>query len=372
VAVDLLIHGGIVVGSNAAIKQDVAVDKGVITALDEELHLDAKEVIDATNLYLMPGLIDAHVHFNEPGRNHWEGFATGSAGLAAGGGTLFIDMPLNSTPPLLDRDTFVAKCRAAEAATTTDFAFWGGLTPDNLEHLPELAELGVVGFKAFMSDSGIAEFKAVDDLSLLEGMRIAAELDLPVMVHAESDTLTRALTWRIRSGGGGSARDYLASRPILAELEAIQRALLFAEETGARLHLAHVSSAKGIALASKAKANGVQVSCETCPHYLHFDEDALERLGAIAKCAPPLRPNSERRGLWRALLAGKIDLIASDHSPCPPELKEAEDFFEAWGGVAGVQSTLGVLLSNQEQEGLSLQKIASLGGSRSALRQISL
>lgn len=359
-AVDLLIRGSTVVRPNAVVKQDVAVEGGIITALEEELHLDAKEVIDAANLYLMPSLIDAHVHFNEPGRSHWEGFATGSAGLAAGGGTLFIDMPLNSTPPLLDRSAFVAKRRAAEASAHTDFAFWGGLTPRNLERLPELAELGVVGFKAFMSDSGIAEFQAVDDLSLFEGMRIAAELDLPVAVHAESDALTRTITQRIRSSGGRSARDYLASRPLFTELEAIQRALLLAEETGAQLHLVHVSCGEGVVLATRAKARGVRVSVETCPHYLHFDENALEQLGAIAKCAPPLRPEREQRALWQALRAGEIDLIASDHSPCPPELKEPADFFEAWGGIAGVQSTLEVLLSHREQEGVPLQQIAAL------------
>lgn len=361
-ALDLIVRGGRLVQGAGVRRADLGVAGGRIVALQEELADDAADTIDAAGLLVLPGVIDAHVHFNEPGRTHWEGLASGSAALAAGGGTLFIDMPLNSSPPVLDRASLLAKRAAAEASSHTDFALWGGLTPANLDRLPELAEAGVVGFKAFMSDSGLDEFAAVDDLSLLEGMRTAAALGLPVAVHAESESLTRALTRRAREAGRtrpSDYRDYLASRPALAELEAIGRAILFARETGCSLHVVHVSTAAGVALVRDARAAGVRVSCETCPHYLHFSAEDMERLGARLKCAPPLRASAERDALWRAL--DEIDLIASDHSPCPPELKAQGDIFEAWGGIAGVQSTLAVLLSRRDDAaGLTLERIARL------------
>ncbi len=324
---------------------DLAVENGSIVGVGEVGA--ARHEVSADGLHVFPGLIDAHVHFNEPGRTHWEGFASGSAALAAGGGTLFLEMPLNADPPLLTPDTFNAKRAAAERSSLTDFAFWGGLTPDNLDQLEPLAACGVVGFKAFMANSGIPEFRAADDLTLLEGMHRAAALGLPVAVHAESEALTGALSAGIRAAGGRGVSDYLASRPMIAELEAIQKALLFAEETGAEVHVVHVSTARGVQLVREAAARGVRATCETCPHYLYFSENDLQRADprscAALKCAPPLRSERERLALLNAL--EHIDLIASDHSPAPPDLKTSEDFFEVWGGVSGVQVTLLVLLS---------------------------
>jgi allantoinase len=343
VAVDLVVRRGELVTAEGVRRGDLAVDSGVIVAIEDEFGGRARRELDALGLLLFPGLIDIHVHFNEPGRD-WEGFASGSAALAAGGGTTFADMPLNSDPPLLDAKAFEAKRAAGEAASVTDFALWGALTPDSLERLPELAACGAIGFKAFMSASGIPEYRTADDLTLFEGMRLAAELGLPVAVHAESDALTAALTERFRRQGRRGARDYLASRPVIAELEAIQRALLFAEETGCQLHIVHVSTARGVALVEEAKARGVKVSCETCPHYLLFTDDDLERLGAVLKCAPPLRDEATRDALVASLRAGRIDLVASDHSPASGDLKGGDDFFAIWGGVAGVQSTLNALL----------------------------
>ena len=365
---DLIIRGGTLVTPGGLVQADVAVQDGVIANIEPEPTGAASEELDASGLHVFPGLIDAHVHFNEPGRTHWEGFATGSAALAAGGGTLFFDMPLNSSPPVLDRESFLAKKTAAEASSLTDFALWGGLTPENLERLPDLAELGVVGFKAFMSDSGLDDFKAADDLTLFEGMAMAAQLSLPVAVHAESEALTRGFTEKIRAVGGRGVRDYLATRPVVAELEAIGRALLFAEATGADLHIVHVSTARGVALVADAKDRGVRVSCETCPHYLHFTDEDMMRLGAVVKCAPPLRSDNERAALWEAVLRGEVDFIASDHSPSPPDLKEKEDFFEVWGGIAGVQSTLNVLLTDRFAHGLPLQTIARLTATAPAER----
>ena len=365
---DLIVRGGTLVTPSGPIQADVAVQDGVIAEIAPELTGAASEAFDAAGLHVFPGLIDAHVHFNEPGRAHWEGFATGSAALAAGGGTLFFDMPLNSSPPVLDRESFLAKKTAAEASSLTDFALWGGLTPENLARLPDLAELGVVGFKAFMSESGMDDFTAADDLTLFEGMKMAAQLGLPVAVHAESEALTRGFTEKIRAVGGKGVRDYLATRPVVAELEAISRALLFAEATGADLHIVHVSTARGVALVADAKDRGVRVSCETCPHYLRFTDEDMMRLGAPAKCAPPLRSDNERAALWEAVLRGEVDLIASDHSPSPPDLKAREDFFEVWGGIAGVQSTLDVLLTDRLAHGLPLSKIARLTSTAPAER----
>jgi len=350
---DLAVRGGLLVTPEAVVPGDLAVEGGVIAEVGETFGGGRLEV-DAEGLHVFPGLIDAHVHFNEPGRTHWEGFASGSAALAAGGGTLFFDMPLNADPPLLTPADFHAKRAAAERASLTDFALWGGLTPDNLGQLEALAACGVVGFKAFMADSGVPEFRAADDLTLLEGMRRAAALGVPVAVHAESEALTRGLSARMRAAGGRGVADYLASRPVVAELEAIQKALLFAEETGAELHVVHVSTARGVAMVRAAASRGVRATCETCPHYLVFSEaDLLER-GAALKCAPPLRPEGERAALLNAL--ADVDLIASDHSPAPPDLKTAPDFFEVWGGVSGVQATLGALLSL----GVSPERVAAL------------
>lgn len=365
---DLIIRGGTVVGYDGVKQGDVVIENGQIIEVSDSVTGSSKAEINADGLHIFPGLIDVHVHFNEPGRAEWEGITTGSSALAAGGGTLFVDMPLNSSPPVLNKESFLAKKQAAEASSVTDFALWGGLTPDNLEHLEELAELGVIGFKAFMSNSGIEDFKAVDDLSLYQGMTKAAQLGLPVAVHAESEAITSALTRQIRDKGGKSIRDYLQSRPVIAELEAINRALLFAKETSCDLHIVHVSSSRGVALVTEARKQGISVTCETCPHYLHLTDDAVEKLGAVAKCAPPLRSNDERNALWQNVVRGEVDMIASDHSPSSPDLKERDDFFAVWGGLSGVQSSLQILLTHHVEQGLGLEQITALTAKNPAER----
>lgn len=357
---DLIVRGGNLVTPEGVREADLGVLGGQIVQIRQEITEPARQVVPASGKYVFPGLVDVHVHFNEPGQAHWEGIETGSAALAAGGGTLFFDMPLNSLPCTLDGPSFDQKLEALLARSYTDFALWGGLTPKNLERLPELAERGVIGFKAFMCNSGLPEFPACDDATLYEGMRLAARLGLPVAVHAESEVLTAHMTQKMRRKGQ-SWREYLASRPIFTELEAIQRALLLAQETGCKLHIVHISSGAGVALASEAKARGVDVSLETCPHYLAFTEEDLERLGAVGKCAPPLRSAPEQERLWQEVLKDTVDLIGSDHSPCPPELKQGDDFFVLWGGIAGVQSTLSVMLTEGwQRRGLALERIAVL------------
>ena len=362
--IDAVVRGGVVVTPRGRHPADIGIDDGRIVAVAAEVG-DGREEIDARGLLVLPGLIDVHVHFNEPGRTEWEGAATGSAALAAGGGTLFVDMPLNSTPCTVDGAAFDAKRAALEAAAVTDFALWGGLVPGAVGHMAALAERGVVGFKAFMSSSGVPEFPRSDDATLLEGLAEAARLGLPVSVHAENEELTHLLAARAERR---DARAFLQSRPVIAELEAIQRILLFAAETGASIHIVHVSSGRGVALAAAARERGVDVSIETCPHYLFFTEDDLERLGAVAKCAPPLRGAGERAALWSQLSSGAVDIVGSDHSPCPPALK-AGDVMTAWGGIAGAQSTLNVLLDRGYHERLlTIEQIAALVSATPARR----
>ena len=346
---------------------DVAIADGAIAAVEPQLEGGAVE-IDARGLHVLPGVIDAHVHLNEPGRTEWEGFASGTAALAAGGATTFFDMPLNAHPPTLDGAAFDLKLAAARASSVVDFALWGGLVPGNLDRLEELAERGAVGFKAFMCASGIDDFPAVDDLTLYEGMARAAALGLPVAVHAESEALTGGLTARALAAGRTGARDYLASRPVVAELEAIERAIVFADDTGCSLHVVHVSTGRGVALVAAARARGVDVSCETCPHYLVLTEEDLERLGAVAKCAPPLRSARDQAELWRCLEDGTLTIVASDHSPSPPELK-AGDVLRAWGGVSGCQSTLSLLIpEGAGARGVPLEAIAAVTAANVARR----
>jgi allantoinase len=364
---DLIIRNGTVVHSDRVARADIAIAGGTIVEIAPEIAGDARETIDASGLQIFPGLIDSHVHFNEPGRAEWEGFATGSSALAAGGGTCFFDMPLNSSPPVLDGASFDLKRAAAEKSSVTDFALWGGLTPQNLDSMEELAERGVVGFKAFMSSSGIDDFPRADDLTLYRGMRKAKQLGLPVAVHAESEAITAALTQELRSAGKKSIADYLTSRPIVAEVEATQRAIILAEETGCRLHIVHVSNSRCTELVRRSVASGESdTTCETCPHYLILNQHDVLRLGAPAKCAPPLRSSGENDEMWQDLAAGKIAFVASDHSPAPASMKTGDDFFNVWGGIAGVQSTLSILLSRGPS--LPLPQVAALTSTNVAKR----
>lgn len=342
---DLVIRGGVVVSPDAATPAHIAVRGGTVVAIGPAIEGDAHDEIDAAGLHVFPGVVDAHVHFNDPGRSAWEGWPTGSAALAAGGGTVAVDMPLNSDPPLLDGAAFDAKISAAGAGSVVDFALWGGLTPDNLDRMDELAERGVVGFKAFMSNSGIPEFRAADDATLRRGMTTAARLRLPVAVHAEDDALCAERGARAVADGRTSWRDWADSRPVEAETLAIARAIALAAETGCALHVVHVSSGAGVALVTGARAGGIDVTCETCPHYLGLAADDLDALGAVAKCAPPLRSRSEVEALWSALVAGDIHTVGSDHSPAPPSMKAGDDAFAVWGGISGCQTTLPLMLT---------------------------
>ena len=358
---DVHLRGGLVLlpDQPEPVAAEIGIIAGQIAAIAPELTDTAADTLDATGLVILPGGVDAHVHFNEPGRSAWEGWATGTRALAAGGVTCCIEMPLNASPPTLDAASLHAKLAAARASAYVDFALWGGLTPANLDTLDELAAGGVIGFKAFMCGSGITDFQAADEDTLHTGMRHAAQLGLPVAVHAEHEPTVSQLTAQARAAGATSIRAYLASRPIHAEQEAIQLAAHLAHETGCRLHVVHVSSGQGVQAVLAAQARGVDISCETCPHYLVLTDVDVEQLGAVAKCAPPIRSAAVQAELWAYLADGRLPMVASDHSPAPPDMKTAPDFFAVWGGISGCQATLPLLLdAGYHQRGIPLATLA--------------
>ena len=359
---DLIIRGATVCLPGGPTETDVAVADGKICAIGE--GGSSKQTIDARGLLLMPGAIDAHVHYNEPGRTDWEGWATGSLASAAGGATCVFEMPLNAFPPTLDAESFALKRAAAEASSVLDFGLWGGITPINLDKLSELADCGVVGFKAFMSSSGTPDFERSDLKTLRAGMKQAAQLGLPVSTHAENEATIASLVAEARAAGKTGARDYLATRPIAAEVAAIREACDIAGETGCRLHIVHVSCGEGIDAVREAKRRGVDVTAETCPHYLAFNEDDVVAIGAAAKCAPPIRRESVRADMIARVKRGEIDTLGTDHSPCPPSMKESGDFFLIWGGIMGAQQFVGSLFA----AGLDAATITKLTGPNVAKR----
>ncbi len=337
----LIIRNARIAAEDPLARADVAVDEGRITAIASSLPGGADTEIDASGMMLLPGFIDAHVHFNEPGRAEWEGLSSGSAALAAGGGTCFFDMPLNSDPPVLSAKELHRKRAVAERESLLDFALWGGLCPGHIDAMDEMADAGAVGFKAFLCPSGIPEFPASDQKTLREGLRRAAGRGLPVAVHAESPEVLARVAGRIR---GSSMDCYLASRPKEAEIAAIRMACETAGETGGSLHVVHVSCAEGLEIIEQARAAGADVTAETCPHYLLFTAADAVRIGARAKCSPPLRPAEDVEALWQSLLAGRVGTIGTDHSPALPEMKSGSDFFAIWGGIAGCQHAFPSLL----------------------------
>ncbi len=359
---DLLVRGATLVTAGGLVRADIAASGGRIVEIGPDLGPGARETIDATGLHVLPGIIDSHVHFNEPGRTEWEGIETGSSSLAAGGGTAFFDMPLNSLPPVTNAASLALKRAAAERTSRTDFAIWGGLVPGNVDDLEPMRDAGAIGFKSFMCGSGVEEFERADPATLRAGMKRAAALGMLVAVHAEDEDLARLRTAEARARGT-DARTWLTSRPVELELAAIRTAVDMAGETGCSLHIVHVSSPDGVALAREARARGVDVSIETCPHYLLLNEDDVVARGAPAKCFPPLRPEALRLGLWNALESGRIDTVGSDHSPAPPEMKRSSNFFEIWGGISGCQHGFGLLLSEalaRQAPGVALPRLSGL------------
>lgn len=363
-AVDTVIRNGTVVLKDEVIVADIAIRNGKIVGIGHSLSVESASIIDASGLIIMPGMIDAHVHLNEPGLGSWEGFETGSAALAAGGCTTYIDMPLNGIPPTVTLEALKQKLEAAEGKSSVDYALWGGLVPGKLDQIERLHEAGVIGFKAFMSSPGDPSedaFREVDDYTLYEGMKQIAAVGKVLALHAESEPIVSRLGKELLAAGRNTVKDYVVSRPILAELEAINRALFYGEQTGCALHFVHISSDAGVQVITEAKARGINVTVETCPHYLKLTSISMEEKGAIAKCAPPLRSKEVQEKLWDAVAAGQIDMIASDHSPCPEELKLGDHFFDVWGGIAGAQSSLEIMVGEGHiKRGIALPSLARM------------
>jgi allantoinase len=361
---DTVIQFGTVVTENDVFQADLGIYEGKITAICSPgtIQENHAKVINAKGLHIFPGLIDIHVHFNEPGRNSWEGLETGSKSLAAGGVTTFFDMPLNSFPPTTTKERFQEKQALAHEKSIVDYCLWAGLVPNNVDHLEGLHEEGAIGFKAFMSECGTDDFQYADNNTLLKGMEKIAQLNSILALHAESNEMINYLTEKAVNEQRFSVRDYCESRPIISELEAVERVLRYAELTGCKIHFCHVSSSRVIERITKAKAKGINVSVETCPHYLFFSIDEFDEIGATAKCAPPLRERKEVEALWESIGVGEIDIVSSDHSPAPPELKfKGETIFDVWGGIAGCQSTLSALLTEgYHKRGVPLTKIAEI------------
>jgi allantoinase len=325
---------------------------------------------DLGDAVLMPGLVDAHVHVNEPGRAEWEGFETATRAAAAGGVTCIVDMPLNSVPVTTSARALACKLEACAGKLAVDCGFWGGVVPDNEAALAGLAREGVLGCKAFLVDSGIDDFPAVGEAPLGAAMRALAKAGIPLLAHAELETAWRAAPERaaepyaeaVRAGDAAGTRaearryaTYLASRPPAWEEAAVALLLALCRKTGCPVHVVHLSAASALPLIAEARAAGLPVTVETCPHYLAFAAEAVPDGDTSFKCAPPIREAANREALWRGLADGVIDQIVSDHSPCVPELKRLGegDFLRAWGGIASLELGLGAVWGEASARGFS-------------------
>ena len=363
------IAGGLVATDTGVFPATVAIAGGRVVGLaDPAERPDADEVIGAKDRLVLPGCIDPHVHFNEPGRTHWEGFETGSMSAAAGGVTTVIEMPLNANPPTIDAGAFALKVDAVRQRAVVDYALWGGLVTNNVEALEGLQQAGAIGYKAFMIETG-TEFARADDGVLWDGMARIARWDAVLGVHAESNDIAIQLRARLEGAGRRDVHAWAESRPPEVELEAIHRALFLAGASRCRLHIVHLSTPDGGSRIAAARNAGQRVTVETCPHYLLLDEEAAQQLGPVAKCAPPLRPRAAVDGLWRQVFDGTIDCIASDHSPCPPEEKArgGGDIWAAWGGITGVQTLLPLMLwEGVRRRGLPLERLVALTSTNAA------
>ncbi len=317
-------------------------------------------VEDAGDCAVVPGMVDTHVHVNEPGRTEWEGFASATRAAAAGGITTLVDMPLNSIPPTTTLAGLRAKQDAARDQIWIDVGLWGGVVPGNHGELEAMRAAGACGFKCFLAPSGVDEFPHVDEATLLPAMEIlAAHAPTPLLVHAELPGPLAAAEPEARRGSPVRYLSYLASRPPRAEDEAVAMMIRLAKKTRARVHIVHHASGSGLPLLEAARQDHIDITAETCPHYLHFAAETIFDGATTFKCAPPIREQSHREKLWQGLEASILAMVVSDHSPCTPALKAVErgDFFEAWGGISSIQLSLSVVWSSARARGVPLETV---------------
>jgi allantoinase len=358
---DLIVRGRRVITPEEERPAAIHIRRGVITAVSAFDDIPAGGVVhEAGEMAVMPGLVDTHVHINEPGRTEWEGFATATRAAAAGGVTTLVEMPLNSIPATTTAAGFREKIAAAAGQLSVDVGFWGGVVPGNVTELRPLWEAGVFGFKCFLVPSGVEEFPEVGESDLRVALPELAALGAPLLAHAElPGPIEEAARKRPKGAPANRYATWLASRPRQAEDEAIALLLRLAEKFHARVHIVHLSSSDSIPQLLQAKERGIRVSVETCPHYLTFDSEEIADGATEFKCAPPIRERENREKLWDALRDGAIDFIASDHSPCPPpmKLREEGDFLRAWGGIASLQIGLPAVWTQARSRGYALSHV---------------
>lgn len=357
---DLIIRSRRVVTPEAVSQASVHIQNGIITALGEWNEISSEvPLVDAGEAVVMPGLVDAHVHVNEPGRARWEGFATATRAAAAGGVTTLVDMPLNSIPPTTTLAGFREKLAAASGQCRIDVAFWGGVVPNNTNELKPLLTAGARGFKCFLIHSGVDEFPHVTEENLLEAMPEIAKQNSVLLVHAELGEPIEAVAEKLKNKNPREYLTFLESRPRASENEAVEMMIRLCRETGARVHIVHHSSSDVLPQLKSARAEGLPLTVETCPHYLTFAAEEIPDGATDFKCCPPVRERENQEKLWAALADGTIDMIVSDHSPCTPDLKllETGDFLAAWGGIAALQFSLPVVWTQMQKRGFGLREL---------------
>lgn len=357
ISMDIIrMHSKRVVTPSGIKEATISIKNGIIKSVVEgSLHSGTEGIIDYGNLVIMPGIIDPHVHINEPGRTEWEGFETATSAAFAGGITTLVDMPLNSSPVTTSVKAFEEKLSAAKGKLHTNCFFWGGVVPGNEKEIEPLIEKGVRGFKAFLTHSGIDEFPNVTRNDLEKAMPIIAKHRLPLLVHCElTDEIIRA------KGDVRSYQNYLDSRPKEWEDNAIKMMIELCEKYNCHVHIVHLSSANSIQQISEAKKRGLPLTVETGQHYLYFNAEDIPYAATAYKCAPPIRERANNELLWQALKDGIIDFVATDHSPSTPDLKELEsgNFMKAWGGIASVQFALPVLWTAAKKHNCTIENIA--------------
>ena len=359
---ELVIRGRRVVAENSVGPASVHVTRGFISSISifEDVPAGCELIEADPDSIVMPGLVDTHVHVNEPGRTDWEGFETATLAAAAGGVTTIVDMPLNSVPATTTLESFQTKLAAARNKLHVDTGFWGGVVPGNTGELARLWDAGVVGFKCFLIHSGVDEFPNVTEADLRKAMPELARLGAVLIVHAEVPGPVDAACCNSESmESSASYETFLHSRPRAAENEAVKLMIRLGRETGCRIHIVHHSSADALPALRNAKNFGLPLTVETCPHYLHLASEDIPDGATEFKCCPPIRERENQEKLWEALREGTIDFVVSDHSPCPPpmKLREQGDFMKAWGGISSLQLRLPLMWTDASARGFNVSQL---------------